>query len=353
MAKKVKIDTTAGSMAYNRLDMQASQVLHMAIEIYDKLDFLFILDYYDDITLFEDENNPSVVSYYQMKTSDKIIQFNSAIQDDWITKMYAHLDNTDWIIKELGLITNCPIHITISAKESEAGKSSTYDIDGAKTAFDKFKPETIQKIKQDIANKNGISEDEVDLAKFFHMRTTLSLERHRDIVEKELGDFLYEKYPRIGMDSVKTIYSTMIDLLTKRQENEMVTELADFTDVVGKKGIKKTEFDHVIRRSMMQALPEAYEVERQFPEEVVDDALRQYSAITADTFRQDETLSKISLELERLVSIEEIGETENVVSYCERIIDLFTTQNRKLSVIRNKMYLTVLCVCIYLNDLRC
>ena len=86
---------------------------------------------------------------------------------------------------------------------------------------------------------------------------------------------------------------------------------------------------------------------------MVDDALRQYSAITADTFRQDETLSKISLELERLVSIEEIGETENVVSYCERIIDLFTTQNRKLSVIRNKMYLTVLCVCIYLNDLRC
>ena len=121
MAKKVKIDTAAGSMAYNRLDMQASQVLHMAIEIYDKLDFLFILDYYDDITLFEDENNPSVVSYYQMKTSDKIIQFNSAIQDDWITKMYAHLDNTDWIIKELGLITNCPIHITISSKESEAG----------------------------------------------------------------------------------------------------------------------------------------------------------------------------------------------------------------------------------------
>ena len=32
--KTVKVDTLAGSRSYNRLDMQVSQTLHMAIEAY-------------------------------------------------------------------------------------------------------------------------------------------------------------------------------------------------------------------------------------------------------------------------------------------------------------------------------
>lgn len=69
--KKEVIDTTSGSMAYNRLDMQVSQVLHMAIELYDKLDYLFIHDYYDDITLFEDENNSKVILLTNNVSHDK------------------------------------------------------------------------------------------------------------------------------------------------------------------------------------------------------------------------------------------------------------------------------------------
>ena len=56
MAKKKaiikKVDTVAGSRSYNRLDMQASQTLHMAIELYDDFNFLLILDHYDDITAY-------------------------------------------------------------------------------------------------------------------------------------------------------------------------------------------------------------------------------------------------------------------------------------------------------------
>ena len=70
---KYIIDTSAGSRSFNRFDMQVSQVLHMAIELYDNLNYLFILDHYDDITLFDLEAEPLVVSYYQMKTSDEMI----------------------------------------------------------------------------------------------------------------------------------------------------------------------------------------------------------------------------------------------------------------------------------------
>ena len=38
--KTVKVDTVAGSRSYNRLDMQVSQTLHMAIDLYDELNYL-------------------------------------------------------------------------------------------------------------------------------------------------------------------------------------------------------------------------------------------------------------------------------------------------------------------------
>lgn len=66
----VFIDTKAGSLAYNRIDMQISQALHMAIELYPNLNYLLILDHYDDITLFDSDVCPETVSYYQMKTNE-------------------------------------------------------------------------------------------------------------------------------------------------------------------------------------------------------------------------------------------------------------------------------------------
>lgn len=55
----IKVDETSGSMAYNRLDMQVSQALCMAIELYDSLDYLFVMDHYDDITIFDISQEPN------------------------------------------------------------------------------------------------------------------------------------------------------------------------------------------------------------------------------------------------------------------------------------------------------
>lgn len=98
MARKYKIakvDTVAGSRSYNRLDIQISQTLHFAIELYDELNYLLILDHYDDITLFDLDADPLEVSYYQMKTSENTITIDSAINEGWLAKMYAQLNRID------------------------------------------------------------------------------------------------------------------------------------------------------------------------------------------------------------------------------------------------------------------
>ena len=48
----------------------------MAIELYPNLNYLLVLDHYDDITLFDDDVTPETVSYYQMKTSEDSISID-------------------------------------------------------------------------------------------------------------------------------------------------------------------------------------------------------------------------------------------------------------------------------------
>ena len=93
--KKVAIDKKSGSLAYNRLDMQLSQTLHMAIELYDNLNYLLVPDHDDDITLFDDDTNPEVVSYYQMKTNEESISIDTAISEDWLAKLYEQHISTN------------------------------------------------------------------------------------------------------------------------------------------------------------------------------------------------------------------------------------------------------------------
>lgn len=52
------------------------------------------------------------MSYYQLKTSDGIITIDSAINENWIAKLYAQLSRPEgWLVRELGLITNVPLEV--------------------------------------------------------------------------------------------------------------------------------------------------------------------------------------------------------------------------------------------------
>lgn len=350
--QKIKVDTTSGSISFNRLNMQISQTLHMAIEIFDNLDYLFVLDYYDDITLFDSENNPEVVSYYQMKTKDGNITINTAIKEDWIAKMYAKLDNSDWLVEELGLITNCPLTVSIK-KVGKNGKKSTktekYDCE--RTPFSLFNPQTIEHIKNDLAKKNEVSLDEIDLSKFCHIRTSLSISKHREIVEQEMGEMLYRKYPKITMDSVKTIYSAMMELLTKKQQYETLSNTLIFEEVRSKKGVSKQDFERVIKVAMGMSIPEFDEIVRLLDAQKQEISLAYVSLIT-----DFQTKSNAFMLVFRLVqnaignSARNKGEAYKL--YVDRICNEIYEEQPDIELMYNRQYISVLAAVITINEMR-
>lgn len=98
-------DVVSGSMAYNRFSMQISQSMLFIVDIFENVDdFLLTLDYFDDITIFENEDMQGRVRYFQMKT-DESVTINAIIKKEWIHKLYEHIKNDDLSESQISLIT--------------------------------------------------------------------------------------------------------------------------------------------------------------------------------------------------------------------------------------------------------
>lgn len=335
MGDSVDIDVKSGSRSYNRLDMQVSQALHMAIEIFDNVDFLLVMDYYDDISVFDNPNNPTTVSYYQMKTSEDSISVSTIIREEWLPKLYAHLNDSEYLIENLGLITNCPIKLDKQLHTAD------------KTPFLKFNNETILKIKGDISKKLKINESDVDLSKFIHLRTTLTIAKHKDIVEHELANFLKQSYPRITVDSVKTIFQSVIDLLTKRQAYEHLPNDADFHSVRANKGVSKEDIGTIIKMTMLISIPEfsAIEMMAKFQENEKMLASYEYTRILADSQKRDDGYYFLLKKIQQEMSANPFNNNEKILDYAQRIVS-----NIPSNIIYSEMYKKVLVVAVLYNN---
>ena len=326
----VLIDTKAGSLAYNRTDMQISQTLHMAIELYPNLNYLFILDHYDDIALFDNDFAPETVSYYQMKTNEESISIDTAISKEWTAKLYEHLSNPEWIVNELGLITNCPLKIVVYYKD-DAGKTHKEEksYTSERTDFTSFNEIAIKRIKEDIAKRRGVAIDDIDLSKFVHMRTTLSIPKHREIVEQEMGSFLQQQYPKITLGSVKTIYCAMMDLLAKRQSYELLDKDAPFSMVRSKKGMSKKDFTRVIDGAMLIDIPQFQEIQNYigYDDESKNKAAYEYTSMLADFQSKSESFTALFLKIRKKCLENPLRDDETIPGYCHRIYSLLPAKS--------------------------
>ncbi len=349
--EKISVDIKSGSLAYNRFEMQVSQTLHMAIELYPNLNYLLVLDHYDDITLFDHDVSPEFVSYYQMKTSEDSISIDTAISENWISKLYEHLNNPEWLVKELGLITNCPLKISVKNKDNSGNthqEEKKYTAE--RTPFLQFNSIMTNKIKEDIATKKGIVASDVDLSKFVHMRTTLSIPKHHEIVEQEMGSFLQGRYPRITLESVKTIYNAMMNLLTQCQSCENLDISASFAEVRQKKGVSRSDFSRIIEESMYISVPEFNEIDSwvRYSVEEKPQAALEYTRILSDIKDRSDSFPVIFHQVKTAFCQNPQCDGESVKAYCERLYDILPLKNP----IYNKTYVTILAACMIINKWR-
>lgn len=342
-----KIDKTSGSMAYNRLDMQVSQSLLFAIELYDSLDYLIVLDYYDDITIFEGEDEDSVVRYYQMKTSDKIITIHTVLGQEWLPKLYEHLENPKNIIRELGLISNQ--YITDQIKTAPGKKPLNKKIFSSDmTKFNTIHDDTKKKICEDIARRKQISPDEVDLSKLIYLKTELTINSHKDLAEKKLIDFLSDSHPKMSISIAKTIYAALAQLLSSKQAFEL-GESAPFDAVKAHKSFSKKLVNKIIDVASIIELPAFQDVldKGRITDEYKDKAASAYITILADSNRNDELFNRTFDVLRKIIQIVNPTIGEPLWDYAGRCFEEYAKDNqRNIHVLTADLYINVLVLCI-------
>ena len=344
--RKVKADTRSGSLAYNRLDMQVSQAIHMAVELFDNLDYLLVLDHYDDISIFDSENSPAVVSYYQMKSHEESITISTVIREEWLPKLYQHLSNKEWNVKELGLITPCVLKITASSTDGIKGQVFSSE----KTPFLSMDSITQAKIKKDIGTALSISPDTVDLSKFVHIRTTLTIAKHRDIAEQNLNEILHEKYPNITLDMAKTIFNTLVELLSQRQSYEQLNNDSDFETIRKHKGVSKNDITRVIDSAMIVCIPTYEEIEQwtEYHESEQHELSLAYLQVLTDGQKKLNSQRELFRKTAQRISVTPREKAENMLEYSKRI----AVTIESLPPIYNDLYMLVVVTSIPINDWR-
>lgn len=95
----------------------------------------------------------------------------------------------------------------------------------------------VKKIRSAIAADQEINEDEVDLSKFFFVRSTLSTKGHKEEVEHQFQNFLFEQDADLQVATVKSIYSLLYDELDKKFNQEISEACTDIKEIFETKGL--------------------------------------------------------------------------------------------------------------------
>lgn len=315
--KAITEDTKSGSLAYNRLEMQVSQAIHMAVEMHQELDYLLVLDHYDDISIFDKEDSPAVVSYYQLKSKEDLIVIDSVVRKKWLPKLYLHLKNETWNVKELGLVTPCVLKVNASQKDGIKEQILSCE----KTPFGEIDSVMQRKIREDIGEALSIPVDNVDLSKFVHMRTTLTIAEHRNMAEQNLNAFLYKAYPHISLDTAKTIFNTLVELLSQKQRYEGLSEDSDYETVRKNKGVSKNDITRIINSAMMVSIPTFDEITQWsgYQDSEAHELSLAYLQVVTDDQRKNSIQRALFQKTDDFILAYPRKDGENIVDYAKRV----------------------------------
>lgn len=229
----------SGSRSTNRLLIQVSFAFSKILEIYDETDFIIIMDYIDDVALLKIQDNKESLTTFQLKTRDKAqgeYSISSLIKDDVFYKLYDHLEQIYHSVNEIYLITNIPIkHSKITVKEEHI---RFIDIDD----IIKSKIESNMK-KSNAFSTFGFSD------KFIFSLVDISINNHHHIIKSNLLDFLRDRSINLDIRSFNAFYTTISDILTKKQSYEFSMK-ENPSILINKKGFPKKEFDKLLNETI-------------------------------------------------------------------------------------------------------
>lgn len=286
----------AGSRTKNRLTVQVSYAIQLIIDFYST-DFLVMMDYIEDVSIICNPDNPSEIHLYQIKTksSDKQYSLSAIIKDEWYQKLYNNAQKYQGFIGSASVVCNTDvIHNQETVFPNE------------KTLLDeKSIQDNVHKIREAIAKAQKMKEEDIDLSKFYFIRSSLSTKGHKEEIEHEFEDFLLNKDPDLQVATVKSIYTLLYSELDKKFNNEIDEKCTDIQEIFEQKGVKSQDIKNIISCGLAIQIPTLDKLFADFNISSVSERRKctsQYSQIKMDMYSDMATFVKTKQDLLELIA---------------------------------------------------
>ena len=284
-----------GSRTKNRLSVQISYAIQLIID-YFSLDYIVLMDYIEDVAIIDNPDNPSSIHMYQLKTksSDKQYTLSTVISDKWFQKLYDNAVKYGGYVNDAVLVCNTDIvHNQLNVFKNEKNKLS-----------DLVKDNNIRKIRKAISKDQGIPEDQVDLSKFYFIRSNLSTKGHKEEVEYQFENFLVNKEPDLQIATARALYRLLYNELDRKFNCEIDDSCTDINEIFDKKGIKSKDIENIVTSSLAVQLPSTETLFEKFGITNLKDILEynnRYSQIKMDMFSDQGLLSDTRKRIQQLI----------------------------------------------------
>ncbi|MGG0288647.1 dsDNA nuclease domain-containing protein [Peribacillus butanolivorans] len=224
-----------GSRSTNRLLMQVSFAFLKIMDLYNKHDFIIVMDCIDDVAVLNTSSELPNLTTYQLKTKDNGLgdfPIKALANDQVFLKIYDHIEQIEGTVKEIYLITNIPLKLKKKIAKEEYIKFNNLD-----TEMQEIIKENMSKSK--LFKKHGLSE------KFVYSIVNMSVTSHREIVESKFMQFLIDRKIDMHITATNATCVTVLDILTKKQAKEF-SKKDSMPLLIEKKGFSKKDFDKLL-----------------------------------------------------------------------------------------------------------
>jgi|AKZA01.1.fsa_nt_gi hypothetical protein len=236
----------SGSDTFRRYDFQIAVAFDLIIElIKENKNFSLLMDHLDDIVILNDKDNPTMINFYQVKTSkNKSITINTVISNNWLQYMTENRSQFKDYKSKAHFISNQYV---------QSGKKILFE-DLEYHALSDIEDE---KIKETITIHIGEIESEVELSDYYIAKSKLTL---NDFTNQIIGNlsslFAEERYNKLNSWAIKTLYNELKDKLMQAEGRVITNQHITFSNLVKKKGVTSQTFTEIVDNLKDEQLPE-------------------------------------------------------------------------------------------------
>ncbi|MGB4400146.1 MAG: DUF4297 domain-containing protein [Daejeonella sp.] len=237
----------SGSTSASRFDFQKDWSICKLIESHQtSKDYVVIFDWHEDLIIMDSENDPTKVSFYQIKgkksdnwTLKQLIDSKTAKDGSSllsiIGKLYDCKSKFDLEVTSLNFVSNARFSVGLADKSTSKAKNEICIVE----LSDTDKATLTAKIK----SEHKLTSDPIYEDITFLKVLDLSLDGSKTHTQGKIADFLEFLKPG-GKFNIPSVYRMLFDEVRRRTNYN--TEIIAYHDLLANKAIGKSQFEKII-----------------------------------------------------------------------------------------------------------